>query len=65
MSLAVPLGIVMSTIALSILFFVLLPVFSLIVRRSDPLRKKITRSGTYWEDYKHYEPTLDRMQRQF
>lgn len=65
MSVAVPIGIVMSTIALSILFFLLLPVFSLIVRRSDPLRKKIKRSGTYWEDYKHYEPTLDRMQRQF
>lgn len=65
MSLAVPIGIVMSTIALSILYFALLPVFSLIVRRSDPLRKKITRSGTYWEDYKHYEPTLERMKRQF
>jgi len=65
MSVAVPIGIVMSTIALSILFFLLLPIFSLIIRRSDPLRKKIKRSGTYWEDYKHYEPTLDRMQRQF
>lgn len=65
MSVAVPIGIVMSTIALSILFFLLLPVFSLIVRRSDPLRKKITRKGTYWEDYRHYEPTLERMHRQF
>ena len=65
MSAAVPIGIVMSTIALSLLYFILLPVFSLIVRRSDPLRRKLTRSGTYWEEYRHYEPTLERMHRQF
>lgn len=65
MSVAVPIGVAMSTVLLSLMYFVLLPVFSLIVRRGDPLRRKITGSGTYWEEYKHYEPTLERMRRQF
>lgn len=65
MSITVPIGIVMSTIMLTVLFFVLLPAFSLIVRRSDPLRKRLVANGSYWEDYKPHEATLDRMARPF
>jgi len=65
MSITVPIGIVMTTILLTVLFFVLLPVFSLVVRLSDPLRKKLTRAESYWEDYRRYEPTLERMRRPF
>lgn len=64
MTLTVPIGLVMSTLLLTLLYFLLLPVFSLIVRRQDPLRKKLG-GPTYWEDYKPHEPTLDRMRRPF
>lgn len=65
MSIVVPIGIVVSAVLLSVLFFVLLPVFSLVVRLGDPLRKKLRASGTYWEDYKPHEATLERMRRPF
>ena len=65
MSVGGKIGIVMSTLMLSLLFFILLPVFSIIVRMGDPLRKKLSNGDTYWEDYKPHEPTLDRMYRQF
>ena len=65
MSVAVPIGIFMSTVLLTVLFVLLLPVFSMIVRFGDPLRKKLTDQGTYWEDYKPYKPTLERMKRPF
>lgn len=65
MSLTVPLGIVMSTILLTLLFVLLLPLFSIVVRIGDPLRRKLKTDATYWEDYKPYEPTLDRMKRPF
>lgn len=65
MSVFVPVGIVMSTILLSVVYFVFLPIFALIVRFQDPLRKKIHTGPSYWEDYPHYEPTLDRMRRMF
>lgn len=64
MTLTVPIGLVMSTILLTVMYFVLLPVFSLIVRRQDPLRKKLG-GPTYWEDYKPHEPSLERMRRPF
>ncbi len=65
MTIATPIGSFMSTLALSILYFVLLPVFAIVVRRSDPLRTKNKGKSTYWEDYKAYEPTLERMRRPF
>ncbi|MEK6677144.1 MAG: hypothetical protein AABZ47_16005 [Planctomycetota bacterium] len=65
MTATVPIGVVMSTVLLSLLYFVLLPPFSLIVRMSDPIRKNLRREGTYWEKYKPYEPTLERMRRPF
>lgn len=64
MTVTIPIGIVMSTIMLSLLYVFLLPIFSLIVRRQDPLRKKLGGS-TYWENYKPHEPTLERMRRPF
>ena len=65
MSVVVPVGLVMSTVMLTVLFVLLLPVFSLVVRAGDPLRKKLKPDGSYWEDYKPHEPTLERMQRPF
>lgn len=65
MSVMVPIGLVMSTIMLTLVFIILLPIFSLIVRLGDPLRKRLRREGSYWEDYKPYEPTMDRMARPF
>ena len=65
MTVFVPVGIALSTILLTVLFFVLLPVFSLIVRLGDPLRKKLKAEGSYWEDCRQHEPTLERTMRQF
>jgi riboflavin transporter FmnP len=57
-------GTVVSTVLLSILFFVLLPVFALI-RFKDPLRLRLGGSDSYWEDHPPYEATLERSMRQF
>jgi len=65
MSVAVLLGIVMTTILLTAIFIVVLPLFSVVVRLGDPLRKKLTNDDTYWEDYRPYEPTMERMRRPF
>ncbi len=65
MSVAVRIGMVMSTIMLSLLFLLLLPVFSLVVRLGDPLRKRLHSGGTYWEDHKSFDATLERMRRPF
>jgi len=64
MTATVPIGIVMSTVLLTVLFVFLLPLFSVIVRRGDPLRKKLGASS-YWEDYRSQEHTLERMRRLF
>jgi len=65
MSVTVPLGIVMSTIGLTLLFVFLLPFFSIIVRLGDPMRKRLTTNGSYWEPYKPHEATLERVRRPF
>ena len=65
MSAVVPLGIIVSAIMLTVLFVLLLPVFALVVRFGDPLRRKLRRGGTYWEDYRPHEATLERTARQF
>jgi len=64
MTAATYLGIVMSTLLLSLLFFVLLPLFSLI-RLKDPLRLRLKRQGSYWEDHDPHEATLERVRRPF
>jgi len=65
MTVAAAIGMVMSTILLTVLFFVLTPIFALIVRPSDPLRKKLQAGGTYWEDYKPHEASIERLKRPF
>ena len=65
MTIAATMGRVMSAVVLTVLFVLLLPVFSLIVRAGDPLRRKLQRGGSYWEDYKPHEASLDRMKRPF
>jgi hypothetical protein len=66
MTAGIKIGTVMTTILLTALFVLLLPVFSIIVRFSDPLRKKLNRnSSTYWEDYKRHDATLERVGRPF
>ncbi len=65
MTIATPVGLFMSTLVLSVLYFFLLPVFAILVRRSDPLRTKTEGKETYWENYKPYEPTIERMRRPF
>ena len=65
MTAALGLGTVMTFVLLSVLFVVLLPVFSLI-RFGDPLRLRRRRGAiTYWEDHKHHESTLGRTIRPF
>lgn len=65
MTVATAIGMVMSTLLLTVLFFVLLPAFSLIVRMGDPLRRRLAKDGTYWASTKPHEPTLERMRRPF
>ena len=57
-------GTVMTFVLLSALFVVLLPIFSLI-RFKDPLRMKLKAGGSYWEDHRHHESTLERTIRPF
>lgn len=63
MSVATAIGVVMSTILLTLMYVLLLPWFVPFVRRSDPLRRRRHDGETYWEDCKPYAPTLDRMRR--
>jgi hypothetical protein len=64
MSAARAIGKVMTTILLSIVFFVLLPFFAFVKLR-DPLGKKLRPDGSYWTDHKPHEPTLERVRRPF
>ncbi len=65
MTVAVPIGVVMTTVLLTVLFGLLLPIFSFIVRLGDPLRRRLAAGTTYWEPYKRHEPTLERTRRPF
>lgn len=64
MSGAVPVGVFMTNVLLTLLFITVLVPFALI-RFGDPLRMKQKTGGTCWEDHKPHEPTLDRMMRPF
>lgn len=61
---AMHLGRATTAIILSVLFAVLLPVFSLI-RLADPLRLRMKSSGSYWEEPTPHEATLERTRRPF
>jgi hypothetical protein len=65
MTVGFAIGTVVSTILLTVLFVLVLPFFSLIVRAGDPLRRNLRASESHWGDYKPHEPTLDRMRRLF
>lgn len=65
MSVTVPCGVVMGTIMLSVVFIVVLPIFAVIVAMGDPLRKKLSKSGSYWESARPFEASLERMRRLF
>lgn len=64
MSVAVVIGTVVTTLLLSLIFFIMLPLFALI-RLKDPLRLKLGTEPSYWEDHKSDEVTLERMRRIF
>lgn len=65
MTAAACMGMVTTFVLLSVLFFVLLPVFTLI-RLKDPLRRKLLGPGeSYWEDHEHHDSTLERTIRPF
>ena len=57
------LGLVMTTVLMTLFFFTLLVPFTLIKRR-DPLRLKLG-SKSYWEPHKNPEPTIERFRRAF
>jgi hypothetical protein len=61
---AAAIGLVVTPVLFTVLFIVVLPVFSLI-RLGDPLRLRKSNRETYWEDPKPHEPTLERMMRPF
>jgi hypothetical protein len=58
-------GVVMSHVVLTLLYFVLLPPFSLIVRWKDSLRRRLEPGKSYWEPCEPSEPTMERMRRMF
>ena len=64
MTAAMYMGAVMTTVILSVLFIVLLPIFSLI-RLKDPLRYKLGGTDSYWEDHEPHPATLERTARPF
>ncbi|HNQ24006.1 MAG TPA: hypothetical protein PKK06_13025 [Phycisphaerae bacterium] len=60
-----PVGVVMTTLLLSLLFFLFLPVFAVVVRRKDPLGRRLHAGETYWREHRQHEATLERMRRLF
>jgi hypothetical protein len=63
MAMAHCMGLVMTTVLMTLFFFTVLVPFTLI-RFKDPLRMKLG-SSTYWEPRKNPEPTLERYHRPF
>ena len=61
---AMYIGTIVTTVMLTVLFFLLLPIFSL-VRLSDPLRLKWHPRESYWEKPSPHEATLERTGRPF
>jgi hypothetical protein len=64
MLVAAGIGRVVMPVFLTLVFVLLLPVFSLI-RFADPLRLRLKSEGSYWEPHKPHEATLERMRRPF
>jgi hypothetical protein len=64
MTVGMVLGTGMSFVLLTLMFFLVLPVFSLI-RFKDPLRMKRRGAASYWEEPKPREASIERMMRPF
>lgn len=64
MTVGMILGTGMSVIMLTLMFFLVLPVFTLI-RFKDPLRLKLHGERSYWEEPKPHEASIARMMRPF
>ena len=60
------LGVIMTTVLMTILYCIVVPIFSLI-RLKDPLRMKLIkdRSASYWEPHKMAEATVERFSKPF
>ena len=64
MTAAMAVGMVVTPVLFTVLFIVVLPVFSLI-RLKDPLRLRRGERDTYWQDASPHEATLERVARPF
>lgn len=64
MSLALAIRRVAEPVMFTMLFALVLAPFSLI-RLTDPLRRRLRSTGTYWEPVREYEHSIDRLKRQF
>jgi hypothetical protein len=64
MTVGMVLGTGMSILMLTLMFFLVLPVFALI-RLKDPLRMKLHGQASYWEEPKPQEASIERMMRPF
>ena len=60
------LGVVMTTVLMSLLYFIVVPVFSLI-RLKDPLRLRLKRDSedSYWEPHEMSDQTVERFSKPF
>ena len=63
---AMVLGTVMTVVLMSVIFIVVVPIFSL-VRFKDPLRFRRTPDpgGSYWEPHRNSDSTLERFSKPF
>lgn len=64
MAVSTVLGGFMTAVLLTLLYFLFLPFFAWI-RWRDPLRTRLHRDGSYWENPSTHEPTLERMRKPF
>ena len=66
MAMGMFLGGIMTVVLMTVLYFVVVPVFSLI-RLKDPLRMRRTRSPdeSFWEPHRNSEPTVERFSKPF
>ena len=58
------LGRIQTTVVLTLLYLVLLPVFSL-VRLRDPLRRRLGEGDSYWEPMEEVDASVEEAGRRF
>lgn len=66
MAAAMVMGVFMTAVLMSVMFIIVVPIFSLI-RFKDPLRMRLSKdpSDSYWEPHRDSEPTIDRFSKPF